>query len=97
MIMVTWKKVYNASNNELVRTNTLVRGAVIQVDATPFRVWYEAHVRLFHSVRSWSIIDLRCTVCPTSDKEGRKGSGGSRREEGRRGEKVVEPCAAQRR
>lgn len=35
--------VYNASNNELVRTNTLVRGAVIQVDATPFRVWYEAH------------------------------------------------------
>jgi small subunit ribosomal protein S8e len=35
--------VYNASNNELVRTNTLVKGAVIQVDATPFRQWYEAH------------------------------------------------------
>jgi len=35
--------VYNASNNELVRTNTLVKGAIIQVDATPFRVWYEAH------------------------------------------------------
>ncbi|KAH9957926.1 40S ribosomal protein S8 [Russula dissimulans] len=35
--------VYNASNNELVRTNTLVQGAIIQVDATPFRVWYEAH------------------------------------------------------
>lgn len=34
---------YNASNNELVRTNTLVKGAVIQVDATPFRQWYEAH------------------------------------------------------
>jgi small subunit ribosomal protein S8e len=44
------EKVYNASNNELVRTNTLVKGAVIQVDATPFRVWYEAHVCLFHSV-----------------------------------------------
>ncbi len=39
------EKVYNASNNELVRTNTLVQGAIIQVDATPFRVWYEAHVR----------------------------------------------------
>jgi small subunit ribosomal protein S8e len=39
-------KVYNASNNELVRTNTLVMGAIIQVDATPFRQWYEAHVRV---------------------------------------------------
>lgn len=35
--------VYNASNNELVRTNTLVKGAIIQVDATPFRQWYENH------------------------------------------------------
>jgi len=35
--------VYNSSNNELVRTNTLVKGAIIQVDATPFRQWYEAH------------------------------------------------------
>ncbi|KAI7899198.1 40S ribosomal protein S8 [Cokeromyces recurvatus] len=38
--------VYNASNNELVRTNTLVKGAVIQIDATPFRQWYEAHYAL---------------------------------------------------
>ncbi|KAI5829514.1 40S ribosomal protein S8 [Schizophyllum commune] len=35
--------VYNASNNELVRTNTLVKSAIVQVDATPFRQWYEAH------------------------------------------------------
>lgn len=35
--------VFNASNNELVRTNTLVKGAIIQVDATPFRVGYEKH------------------------------------------------------
>lgn len=35
--------VYNASNNELVRTNTLVKGSIIQVDAAPFRQWYEAH------------------------------------------------------
>ncbi|OQS02903.1 40S ribosomal protein S8-2 [Thraustotheca clavata] len=34
---------YNASNNELVRTKTLVKNAIIQVDATPFRQWYEAH------------------------------------------------------
>ena len=34
---------YNASNNELVRTKTLVKGAIIQIDATPFRQWYEQH------------------------------------------------------
>ncbi|RMZ84974.1 hypothetical protein DV738_g414, partial [Chaetothyriales sp. CBS 135597] len=34
---------YHPSNNELVRTNTLTRSAVVQVDATPFRTWYEAH------------------------------------------------------
>jgi len=32
---------YNASNNELVRTKTLVKSAIIQIDATPFRIWYE--------------------------------------------------------
>ena len=35
--------VYNATNNELVRTKTLVKGAIVQIDATPFRQWYEAH------------------------------------------------------
>jgi small subunit ribosomal protein S8e len=35
---------YNASNNELVRTNTLVKGSIVQIDATPFRQWYETHV-----------------------------------------------------
>lgn len=38
--------VYNASNNELVRTKTLVKGAIVQIDATPFRQWYEAHYGL---------------------------------------------------
>ncbi|RHZ60554.1 hypothetical protein Glove_352g64 [Diversispora epigaea] len=35
--------VYNSSNNELVRTNTLVKGAVVHIDATPFRQWFEAN------------------------------------------------------
>uniref|UniRef100_A0A8W8NHW3 40S ribosomal protein S8 n=6 Tax=Magallana gigas TaxID=29159 RepID=A0A8W8NHW3_MAGGI len=35
--------VYNASNNELVRTKTLVKSCIVQIDATPFRQWYEAH------------------------------------------------------
>jgi len=33
--------VYNPSNNEFVRTNTLVRNAVVQIDSTPFRQFYE--------------------------------------------------------
>merc|ERR1740121_1570693 len=32
--------VYNSSNNELVRTKTLVKNAIVLVDATPFRQWY---------------------------------------------------------
>ena len=35
--------VYNATNNELVRTQTLVKGCIVQIDATPFRQWFEAH------------------------------------------------------
>lgn len=34
---------YNASNNELVRTKTLVKGAIVMVDAHPFKTWYEGH------------------------------------------------------
>lgn len=44
---LTSLKVYNASNNELVRTNTLVKSAIVQVDATPFRQWYEQHVGVY--------------------------------------------------
>ena len=35
--------VYNATNNELVRTKTLVKGAIVQIDATPFRQWFSTH------------------------------------------------------
>nr|AEH41534.1 40S ribosomal protein S8-A [Endocarpon pusillum] len=34
---------FHPSNNELVRTNTLTKSAVVQIDAAPFRQWYEAH------------------------------------------------------
>ena len=34
---------YNATNNELVRTKTLVKNAIIKIDATPFRQWYLQH------------------------------------------------------
>merc|ERR1712139_654601 len=32
--------VYNATSNELVRTKTLVKNAVVQIDGQPFRQWY---------------------------------------------------------
>lgn len=38
--------VYNACNNELVRTKTLVKNAIVVIDATPFRQWYESHYAL---------------------------------------------------
>lgn len=38
--------VYNASNNELVRTKTLVKNCIVLVDSTPYRQWYEAHYAL---------------------------------------------------
>ncbi|GMK57032.1 hypothetical protein CspeluHIS016_0308720 [Cutaneotrichosporon spelunceum] len=34
---------YNTTNNELLRTQTLVKSAVVEIDAAPFRQWYEAH------------------------------------------------------
>jgi small subunit ribosomal protein S8e len=37
---------YHPSNNELVRTNTLTKSAIVQIDATPFRQWYESHYGL---------------------------------------------------
>eukprot|EP01065_Artemidia_motanka_P026278 TRINITY_DN311_c0_g1_i1.p1 TRINITY_DN311_c0_g1~~TRINITY_DN311_c0_g1_i1.p1 ORF type:complete len:207 (+),score=74.68 TRINITY_DN311_c0_g1_i1:59-679(+) len=33
--------VYNATSNEMIRTKTLVKGAIVAIDATPFRQWYQ--------------------------------------------------------
>lgn len=35
--------VYNATNNELVRTKTITKNTIVQVDATPFRKYYAEH------------------------------------------------------
>jgi small subunit ribosomal protein S8e len=37
------KVVYNATSNELVRTNTLVKSAIVQIDASPFKAWYKKY------------------------------------------------------
>merc|ERR1712178_88365 len=38
--------VYNASDNDLVRTKTLVKNAIVQIDATPFKLYYIKHYGL---------------------------------------------------
>lgn len=35
--------VYNASNSEFVRTKTITKNTIVQIDATPFRQWYLKH------------------------------------------------------
>merc|ERR1719198_1150581 len=35
--------VYNATNNEFVRMKVLTKGAIVQIDATPFRQYYVSH------------------------------------------------------
>lgn len=50
--------VYNASNNELVRTNTLVKGCIVEIDAVPFRQWYERHFALPLSKKKVCLLEL---------------------------------------
>ena len=45
--VLTHSVVYNASNNELVRTKTLVKNSIVQIDATPFRQWYACTISPF--------------------------------------------------
>lgn len=33
--------VWHPSDNEFVRTNTLTKGSIVEVESTPFRTWYE--------------------------------------------------------
>ena len=38
--------VYNASNNELVRTKTLVKNCIVLINSTPYGQWYKSHCAL---------------------------------------------------
>uniref|UniRef100_A0A4X2K212 40S ribosomal protein S8 n=1 Tax=Vombatus ursinus TaxID=29139 RepID=A0A4X2K212_VOMUR len=38
--------VYNASNNELVRTKTLVKNCIVLIDSTSYRQWYKWYYAL---------------------------------------------------
>ncbi|KAF4691796.1 40S ribosomal protein [Perkinsus olseni] len=49
--------VYNASNNELVRTNTLVKNTIVQIDAAPFKQWYEQHFGIELSKKGAEVVE----------------------------------------
>jgi len=38
--------VYNAANNEYVRTKTLTKNAIVLIDATPFKTWYKNYYNI---------------------------------------------------
>jgi len=48
---------YNATNNELVRTKTLVKGSIILIDAHPHKEWYESHYGVKLGVKKGGVID----------------------------------------
>jgi len=74
---------YNATSNELVRTKTLVKGCIVQVDASPFRQWYESHYAL--------PIGRKKRVTTEGDKkDGKGGKGGKAVKGGKSAPKKVE-------
>jgi small subunit ribosomal protein S8e len=62
--------VYNASNNELVRTKTLVKGAIVMVDAHPFKAWYEGHYGVKVGIKKGAA----AAAAATSEEEEKKQS-----------------------
>ena len=81
-------QVYNASNNELVRTNTLVKGAIIQVDATPFRQWYETHYAQPVSTK----LAKTTQAAAEGEEEKKKSAAVVRKFEERKKESKIEPA-----
>lgn len=49
--------VYNASNNELVRTKTLVKSAIVEVDAAEFKKSYETYYNVVLDKKAGSVQD----------------------------------------
>jgi small subunit ribosomal protein S8e len=66
---------YNSTNNELVRTKTLVKGAIVMIDAHAFKAWYESHYGVKIGVKkskdgaeSGQSIDLSSVSAPVAKK-----------------------------
>ena len=57
---------YNAVSNELVRTNTLVKGAIVQIDAAPYKQWYEKHYGVTLGKAKEESTDAAAAAAPVS-------------------------------
>ncbi|KAK9458124.1 ribosomal protein S8e/ribosomal biogenesis NSA2 [Dipodascopsis uninucleata] len=60
---------FHPSNNELIRTNTLTKSAIVQIDATPFRQWYETNYGLTLGKKKGKKTDEEATVKRSSRLE----------------------------
>jgi small subunit ribosomal protein S8e len=66
--------VYNASNNELVRTKTLVKGAIVLVDAHPFKSWYESHYGVKVGIKKNAAAIAAAAAAASTEEEVKKSS-----------------------
>ena len=66
--------VYNASNNELVRTKTLVKGAIVLVDAHPFKSWYESHYGVKVGIKKNAAAIAAAAAAVSTEEEVKKSS-----------------------
>ncbi|XP_075481999.1 small ribosomal subunit protein eS8 [Primulina tabacum] len=83
---------YNASNNELVRTKTLVKSAIIQVDAAPFKQWYLQHygVDVGRKKKTAAKAEAEETEAATTE-EGKKSNHVKRKIEKRQADRKIDP------
>ncbi|XP_073280514.1 small ribosomal subunit protein eS8 [Primulina huaijiensis] len=83
---------YNASNNELVRTKTLVKSAIIQVDAAPFKQWYLQHygVDIGRKKKTAAKAEAEETEAATTE-EGKKSNHVKRKIEKRQSDRKIDP------
>jgi len=77
------KVVYNSTNNELVRTNTLVKGSIIQIDSTPFKAWYLQYynIDLSNKQEIQAAVDKKLLKEKDAKDEADKGKKGGKKEE----------------
>jgi len=74
---------YNASNNELVRTKTLVKGAIVLIDGHAYKSWYESHYGVKIGIKSHEGSKVSGESIDLSSKSSQVASKLKRRQENR--------------
>jgi small subunit ribosomal protein S8e len=92
------KVVYNSTNNELVRTNTLVKGSIILIDSTPFKAWYLQYynIDLSNKKEIAAAVDKKAQVKDVKEEKGKKGAAEKQpvpKKEGEKAKKEEKPSA----